>query len=178
MRGDGAFGGLGIECLELAEGAQRIDATENELRIRERGAGVAMAVAGWPRHRACAFRPDLEQPAAIDAGKRAAACPDGRDLDHGGANDNAEIDGRLRRDSCFPVGDDGNIEGGTAEIAGDDVRETGGFRDGRRRDHSCRRSGERGAYGKPPRARRGHHAAVRLHDMQPAAEALCRYSVS
>ena len=69
MRGDGAFGGLDIECLELAERAQRIDATKDKLRIGERGAGVAMAVAGRPRHRACAFRSDLEQPAAIDAGQ-------------------------------------------------------------------------------------------------------------
>src|SRR5438270_11333868 len=116
MRGDGAFGGLGIECLELAERAQRIDATEDKLRIRERGAGVAMAVAGGPRHRACAFRSDLKEPAAIDAGERAAARPYGRDLDHGGANDNAEIDGRLWCDSCLPIGDEGNVKRGAAEI--------------------------------------------------------------
>ena len=74
MRGDGAFGGLDIECLELAERAQRIDPAEDDLRIRERGAGVAMAVAGRPRHGARAFRPDLKEPAAIDAGDGAAAC--------------------------------------------------------------------------------------------------------
>src|SRR2546421_11507712 len=98
MRRDGALGSLGIESLELAERAQRIDATKDKRRIRERGAGVAMPVTGGPRHGARVSRPALQQPAAIDASERAPAGPYGRDLDHGGANDNAEVDGRLRRD--------------------------------------------------------------------------------
>ena len=62
------------------------------------GRVLPCAVAGGSRHRAGAFRSDLEQPAAIDRGDRAAAGADGGDLDHRRADHQAEIDGGLRRE--------------------------------------------------------------------------------
>ena len=62
------------------------------------GRVAARAVADRSRHRAGAFGPDLQQSAAIDGGDRAAAGADGRDLDHRRADDEPEIDRRLRRE--------------------------------------------------------------------------------
>ena len=58
---------LDVERVELA--ADRplgIDAAEHDLGVGQRRPRVALAVAGRPRHRAGALRPDLQQAAAID----------------------------------------------------------------------------------------------------------------
>ena len=51
-----------------------------------------------PGTRAGALRADLQQAALVDMGDRAAARADGGDLDHRRADDQAEIDGGLRRE--------------------------------------------------------------------------------
>ena len=105
--GDGALGRLDVERLQLAaERARGVDAAEHDLGIGQRRPRVALAIADRPRHRAGAFRPDLQEAAAIDRGDRAAARADGGDLDHRRADDQAEIDGGLRRDRDLAAGDD------------------------------------------------------------------------
>src|SRR5262249_60920656 len=78
-----------------AERTVRVDAAEHDLCIGQRRTRIAETVAGGPRQRPRAFRAHLQKPAAIDACERAAACPYGRDLDHGGADDKAEIERAL-----------------------------------------------------------------------------------
>ena len=99
MLGDRAPRGLDVERFQFAaERALRIDAAEHDLRVGQRRPRIALPVAGGARHRARAFRPDLQQAAAIDPGDRAAARADGGDLDHRRADDEAELDRGLRRD--------------------------------------------------------------------------------
>ena len=139
----------------------------------KRRAFVALAVAGRARHRAGAFRADLQQAAAVDRGDRAAAGADGGDLDHRRADHHAEIDRGLRRQRGLAAGDQRHVERGAAEIAGDDVVLAAGARDGGGGDDAGGRTRQRGAHRQPARGRRRHHAAVRLHDVE-----LCRRSRS
>ena len=130
MRRDGALGGLDIERLQLAaERARRVDAAEHDLGIGQRRPRVALAVADRPGHRARAFRADLQEAAAIDRGDRAAARADGRDLDHRRADDQAEVDGGLRRDRDLAARDHRDVERRAAEIAGDEIVEARGLGD-------------------------------------------------
>ena len=129
-----------------------VDAAEHDVGIGQRRPLVALAVAGRPRHRAGAFRPDLQQPAAIDRRDRAAAGADGRDLDHRRADDQAEIDGRLRRERRLAAGNHRDVERSAAEVAGDDVVVA------RRRARSPRQRSRRP---RDPTARCGPEAAAR-----------------
>ncbi len=97
VRRDGALRRLDVEARKLAaDRALGVDAAEHDMRIGEGRALVALSVAGGPGPRAGALGADLQQPAAIDRGDRAAAGTDGGDLDHRRADDEAEIDGALR----------------------------------------------------------------------------------
>ena len=95
----------------------RIDPAEHQVRIGQRRALVALGVADRPWVRAGAFRPDLKQAAGIDRRDRAAAGPDGGDLDQRGADHEAEVDGRLGGKRGFAVDHERHVEGGAAEIA-------------------------------------------------------------
>ena len=121
---DRALRGLDVERFQFAaERTLRIDAAEHDLRVGQGRPRIALPVAGRPRHRAGAFRADLQQPAAIDPGDRAAARADGGDLDHRGADHEAELDRGLRRDRRLAVRDHRDVERGAAEIAGDEIVE-------------------------------------------------------
>ena len=174
MLHDRALRGLDVERFQFAaERTLRIDAAEHDLRVGQGRPRVALAVAGRPRHRAGAFRADLQQPAAIDPGDRAAARADRGDLDHRGADHEAELDRGLRRDRRLAVRDQRDVERGAAEIAGDEIVEAGGAGERRARDHAGRRAGQRGAHRKPARGRGRHDAAVRLHDVDACAVLSC-----
>jgi hypothetical protein len=82
----------------FAAGGATHDTPKNKLRIGERGVRVAAPVARRPRVGTRALRPHLQKAGAIDGGNRAAAGADARDLDHGGAYHETEIDGRLSGD--------------------------------------------------------------------------------
>ena len=145
---DRALGRLDIERFQLAaDRPLRIDAAEHDLGVGQRRPGVALAVAHRPRHRAGALRADLQQAAAVDRGDRAAAGADRRDLDHRRADDEAEVDGGLRRERSLAAGDHRNIERRAAEVAGDEVVEARGLGDGGARDHAGGRAGQSGAHG-------------------------------
>ena len=105
MLHDRALRGLDVERFQFAaERTLRIDAAEHHVGVGQGRPRVALTVAGRPRHRAGALRPDLQQAAAIDPGDRAAARADGGDLHHRGADDEAELDRGLggQRPSCRP----------------------------------------------------------------------------
>ncbi|OIQ65774.1 hypothetical protein GALL_526630 [mine drainage metagenome] len=137
MSHDRPPGGLDIETRKLA--ADRfvgVDTPKHHMRIGQGRPLIALAVAGRARHRTGTFRPNLQEPTAIDRGNRSAACTDGRDFDHRGANAEPEIDGGLRRQRRFTTCNDGDIERCATEIAGNNIIVTSLMRDGRGRDHT------------------------------------------
>ena len=106
MGQDGLRRRFDIETCELvADGAFRIDAAKHHIGVGQRRARVAAAIAGRPRQGARAFRSHLEEATLVDARDRAAARSDGRDLDHGRADDEAEIDGGLGRERGVSISD-------------------------------------------------------------------------
>ena len=171
MRGDGRARRRHVEP-GLADRPLGIDAAEHDLGVRQRRPRIAAAVAGRSRHRAGAIRSDLQEPAAIDRGDRAAAGADGGDLHHRGADHQAEIDRGLGGERGPAAGHDRDVERGAAEIAGDDVVVAGGARDRGAGDDAGGRAGQRGAHRQPTRGFGRHHAAVRLHDVELPGEAL------
>ncbi len=143
MGEDGAPCGLDVEPRELA--ADRplgVDAAEHDMGVGQGRPVAAGAVADGPGHGARALGPDLQQAAAIDGGDRPAAGADGRDLDHRRADDEAEIDRRLRGERGLALGDQRNVERRAAEIGGDDILEARGLGDSRT-PRSRRRPGRR-----------------------------------
>ena len=139
------------------------------------GRVVAAAVAGRPRNRARAFRPDLEQAAVVDRCDRAAARADRRDLDHRRADDEAEIDGGLRRKRrLWPPAISDTSKEVPPRSPVITFRSRSAARDRTRGDDAGRRPRERGAHRQAPCGRRRHHAAVRLHDVEITPEAARR----
>ena len=111
-----------------------IDASENDIGIRQGRSVVTLAVTHRARHGAGRFRSDLQQAAAIDRRDRAAAGADGRDLDHRRANDQSEIDRGLRGQRRLAVRNQRYVKTGAADVAGDDVRKACRCRDVRSSD--------------------------------------------
>ena len=70
-----------IEPPVAAEEIVRIEIAEDEVGVGHGCVGAALAVAGRPRHRAGAFRPDMQDAAGIDPRDRAAAGADARDVE-------------------------------------------------------------------------------------------------
>ena len=96
---------------------------------------------------------------------------DGGDLDHRGADDEAELDRGLGGQGDGAADNEGDVERGAAEVAGNDVREARGFGNGGGGDDAGGGAGEGGADGKAAGGRRGHDAAVGLDDVERAGEA-------
>jgi hypothetical protein len=162
---------LGVEARETADRPLGVDPAEHDVRVGHGRAVVAAPVGDGAGVGARALRPDLQEAARVDPGDRAATGADRRDLDHRRADDEAEVDAGLCRQRALAVRDQRHVEARAAHVAGDDVREPRGLGDVRRGDHPRRRPRERGAH-RPSARRRGvHHAAVRLHDQELAAEA-------
>ena len=164
--GDRALRGLDVERFRVRRRAAcRIDAAEHDLRVGQGRTRVALAVAGRPRHRAGAFRADLQQSAAVDPRDRAAAGADRGDLDHRRADDQAEIDRGLRRHRGLAVRDHRHVERGAAEIAGDEVVKAGRLGERRARDHAGGRAGSA--------VRTGKRRAVAVDMMPPFDCTIC-----
>ncbi len=78
---DGALGGRQVEPAVAAEEIVRVEIAEHEVGVGDGRLGAALAVAGRSRHRAGAFRPDMQDAAGIDPRDRAAAGADARDVE-------------------------------------------------------------------------------------------------
>ena len=173
MLDDGVMRRLRIEPGKLAaDGPLAVDAPEHEIGVRQRRSRIALAVAGGSRPGARALGTYFEQPPLVDVRNGPAAGADGGDLDHGRADDEAEVDGRLRRQRRLAVGDQRDVEGRAAEIGGDHVRIARAGGDGSGCDHAGGRTRHGGADRKAPGGGRRHHPAVRLHDVERAPERL------
>ena len=97
---------------------------EHEVAVGDGRHLAAAAVAGRPRHRAGAFRADLEHAEAVDAGDGAAAGADGVDVHHR-HREVAALDLAAAGDRGLAVLDQRHVAGGAAHVEGDEVLETG-----------------------------------------------------
>ena len=130
----------------------RIDQPQHHVGVRHRRPLVAEAVAGRPRHGAGRLRPDLEQPALVDAGQRAAAGADlgdvdGRHLEHVAAGLDEAARGRdavaelvFRRHARPAVLDDHGLGGRAAHVEHDEVGLAARRAQPRRADHAAGRA--------------------------------------
>ncbi len=78
---DGALGRRDVEPAVAAEEIVRVEIAEHEVGVGHGRLGAALAVAGRPRHRAGALRPDMQDAAGIDPRDRAAAGADAGDVE-------------------------------------------------------------------------------------------------
>ena len=93
---DGGSRGLAVQpCQPVADGIAGIDAPQDEIGVRYGRTVIPEAVADRPRVGARALRSYFEKACFVDMGDRAAARPDGRHLDHRGADHHAEINACL-----------------------------------------------------------------------------------
>ena len=153
-----------------ANGPRGIDAAQHQVCIRQRRAIIALPVANRPGAAARAFRPHLQQAAAIHRRDGTTARANRGDFDHRGTDHQAEINRRLRGEFHLSIGNQRDIKGSAAQIAGDHMAEAGGLGDGARRNHPSSRAGKRGARGKAPRRCGGHDAAIGLHNVEASVE--------
>ncbi len=172
MGSDRRLGRGDVEPVELAaDWPVRVDPPQHQVRVGHGGTAVAEPVAGRSRIGARGFRAHLQKSARIDPGDRAAPGADRGDLDHRRADHHAEIDRGLRGQRRLAIGDQRDIEGGAAHVAGDHVLEAGCPGDGPGRDYPGGGTRERRSNREPLRGLDRHHAAVRLHDQHVASGA-------
>ena len=158
-------------CQRATNGPCSIDAPQYQICIRQCRAIIALPITDRAGPAACAFRPHLQQATAIHRGDGTTTRTNRGDLDHWGADNQAEINRRLRRQCQLSIGNQRNIKGCAAQIAGNHMAEAGSLGDGASRNHPSRRAGQRGACGKAPRRGGGHDAAIGLHNVKPATKA-------
>ena len=70
-----------VEPPLAAEEVVRVEVAEHEVGVGDRRLVAAVAVAGRARHRAGAFRPDMQHAAGVDPRDRAAAGADAGDVE-------------------------------------------------------------------------------------------------
>ncbi len=139
-----------------------IDDAEHDIGVGHRRIGAAEAVAGGPRARAGALRPDLEEAARIDPGDRAAARADRAHIDLGDA-EHLHAEGRFRRDDKLAVAQRRDVEGRAAHVDDDHIV---GCRQMHAGDRRKRRTGH-DAVDRPLDDLFGrHHAADAIGDQQ------------
>ena len=143
-----------------------IDPAEQEVGVGDGRAIATRGVAGGSRRGAGALRPHLQESAGIDPGDRTAARADRRDLDHGRAHDQAEVERRLRGQGRRAVAHEGDVEARAAHVAGDDVAEPGRLGDPHRRHDPGRGTAQDRVHGPEPSVGSAREATVRLDDRE------------
>ena len=119
-----------------------------------------------------AARTDFEQ-AAIDISDRSAARAHGVNVQHGRLDRIAMNDG-LAGQAAFAAAQQRDIGGGSAHVESDEIRITGEPADLSRADDTGRGAGQNGANRQPFRLLETDHAAIRLGQMRPGANAQAR----
>ena len=153
-----------VELLRAAEEIVRVEIAAHEVGIGDRRPRAAASVAGRAGIGAGALRADIEEPAAVDPGDRAAAGGDRGHVERRHvdlpARDHAF--GDLERRAAF---DEGDVGAGAAHVEGDEPGSRLGSRKMRARLRARGGAGEQRMHGAAARDRRRerHHAAVRLH---------------
>ena len=93
---DGGSRGLAVQpCQPVADGIAGINTPQDKIGVRYGRAVIPKAITDRSRVRPCTLRADVEKARVVDMGDRAAARPDGRHLDHRGADHHAEINACL-----------------------------------------------------------------------------------
>ena len=93
---DGGGRGLAVQtCQLVTDRVAGIDTPEDEIGVGYGRTVIPEAVTDRPRVRPRALRADVEKARVVDMGDRAATRPDGRHLDHRGADHHAEINACL-----------------------------------------------------------------------------------
>ena len=171
-RGDGLHVGVELTAAEVV----RIDAPEREVGVGRRGLGAPARVRGRAGNRAGRLRSDVKLPEVVDPGDAAAAAADLDQIDDrhhdriaGGLP--AAFDPVVGHDLHTPSLDEGALGGRAADVQREHVRvadqpsELGGAEDAARRARLDHRDRDL------LRLLDGVDAAVRLHDVELAAEA-------
>ena len=158
---------LEVEPHPPAGEVRGVDAAEDGVGVGHRRLAAAAAVAGRAGRGAGTLRPDANI-AAVEPGERAAAGADDMDVDDRHL-DRQPLELGLVGERRPPVDDEARVEGGAAHVDADQVRPLQGLRHRLGADIAADRTGEEGLDRMLARRRRGHGAAVRLHDVQVAA---------
>ena len=161
-------GGVGVQRHLPAEQA-RGEAAEHDVRIGHRRLLPALAVAGRPRRRPRALRPDPQRPGHGHVGDRAAPGADAVDL-HRRHLDRVVAQGRLPGDGGRTVAHQGDVGRGAPHVEPQRVampREPGHERGA---GHPAGRAGEHGMGRGIAGPGDAHQAAVGAHDVHAGAQ--------
>ena len=158
---------------EAAAEQERRKVPENEMGVGDGRLVAAAPIAGGPGRRPGALRADREHAACRDARDRAAAGPDGDEIDHGQPHRPAgdlSVHGQPRP----AVVDESDVGRGAADVDADKVPEPGARAREACPDRSRRGSGEGRLDRRPAYRARARHPAARLH--QEERRPRCRFS--
>ena len=167
---DGPTGEFRVEPDCSAEEVVRIEASEHEIRVRDRGRGASLPVRGRPRIGAGARGADFQQPTRIEARLRAAAGADGGQVDDGYGDGQAPLELELARRADCSVHDDADVGARAAHVEGDHVRAAGCLGEVPARDQAARQAGDHEADRLTGSLPNRYLAAVRLEQEAWAAE--------
>src|SRR5579862_8769517 len=152
-----------VEHEAAAEQVVGVENPEQQVGVRYRAMGAALAVAGGARYRAGAVRADPDRAALVDPHDAAAAGANRLDVDRGGADRDAPLDleraGELRR----AVADYADVEAGAAHVDRDEVVEADRATEHEAREYAARRTGQAQFDRSAPRLGCAHDAALGAH---------------
>jgi hypothetical protein len=163
----------GVERDAAAQEVRGIEESEHQVRVGDRGARAALAVAGWAGRRPRALRADVEDSARVDPRHRAAAGAQRVDVDRR-QRDFRDADGLFAGQLRLATLEERDVGRRAAHVERDEAGlvdesravASGGDAAGRPRQHR--------AGGQARRLAHRRHAAVRLDDQDVAAVAVLR----
>src|SRR5690606_16766357 len=147
---------------DLAAEQVRRDAAEDGVGVGDRDLGAAASVAERAGVGAGAAGADLQRALRRPPRDRAAARPDGHDVDHRDL-DGVAADRALGGEGRLPVQDDRDVGGGAAAVQRDDGAVPAVRDDERRAERARRRAGQHGRDRLPGDLLRRQHSPVALH---------------
>ena len=164
---DGPARQFGVQPQIPAQCHVGIETAQDDLGVGDGRLLSAAAIAGGPGLRSGRSRPDIERARLVDEGDRAAARPDGDQVDHRREDGIAgDIGIALVHDLQRAARNGRDVGRGAADVDGDDVGRSRHRALGGAADDAARGAGHQDA-DRPARAAfHGRDAAVRLHDPQ------------
>ena len=163
---EGAPSRVDVEVDRAAPELAGVDQPEHEVCVRDRGGDSTVAVARGSGVCPGTAGPDLRKAAIIDPADRAAAGPDGVDVDDRQSGEKP-VDRGAMRVGGTAFADQGGVEARAAHVGGDDValaQDAGEVAGG---DHPADRAGVAEVNRLGHRLGRGDMATHRLHERDP-----------
>ena len=136
---DGLLREAPVELPRSTEEVIRVDAAEDDVRVRHGRIGAATRVRRGPGLGARALWTDFQEAGAVDPRDAAAAAADGDDIDHREA-EVVLVEQRLARVLRLPIDDEPDVEARPADIGREHVRVTEHLPEVSRADHPARRT--------------------------------------